>query len=87
MNSPHDLTDDQVAVIRLIAVGRSDQQIARELSVSVSTVQRRLRSAAEQVGATSRVQLVAKAAQLGLLGERTEVDENASRGGEGRGEM
>ena len=52
-------------VLGLLLVGLNDQAIAHHLSTSLRTVQRRVRSLMDMVGAHSRTQLGWKAARLG----------------------
>lgn len=61
------LTDDQVRVVELVARGLTDQQIARQLEVSQSTVQRRIREAARALGASSRTDLAVRAVARGVV--------------------
>lgn len=63
------LTPEQLDVIRLAGRDWTDQRIADELGVSLSTVQRRLRAAADALGTSSRVGTVLRAARLGLISE------------------
>jgi DNA-binding CsgD family transcriptional regulator len=50
------LTARQAEVLRLVALGRSNAEIARELGISSRTVDKHLERTYEQLGATSRVQ-------------------------------
>lgn len=45
----------------------TDEQIAREIGISVSTLKRRLRTLADAMGATSRTNLVARALRSAVL--------------------
>jgi DNA-binding NarL/FixJ family response regulator len=45
-----------LAVLRLLADGATDEAIARQLSISVRTVQREVRQVLDQVGARTRFQ-------------------------------
>jgi DNA-binding CsgD family transcriptional regulator/GAF domain-containing protein len=51
------LTDRERDVTRLVAMGRTDAEIARELSLSVHTVKQYLKSVYRTVGVRSRVEL------------------------------
>ena len=62
-------------IIGLVAKGWTDQRIARELAISVSTVRRRVHAAAEALGANSRVALAVTATRLGLLDDVSSEDE------------
>ncbi len=61
------LSPEQVEIIRLVACGFSDRQIANRLSSSEATVQRRLQTISESLGAASRVRLVVRAIALGVI--------------------
>lgn len=61
------LSDEQVAIITLVAEGWPDKRIATEIGLSIATVQRRLLAAARQLGVESRVGLVVRAIALGLI--------------------
>ena len=51
------LTDRERDVTRLVAMGRTDAEIAHELSLSVHTVKQYLKSVYRTVGVRSRVEL------------------------------
>ncbi len=55
------------AVLRLVADGLSGKQIARQLSITESTVKFHITSILNKLGAENRAQAVAKAAERGLL--------------------
>lgn len=59
--------DEQLAILRLVARGHTDERISRELGVSKSSVQRRLRGVAAAIGATSRLTLVLCAIEQGWI--------------------
>jgi DNA-binding NarL/FixJ family response regulator len=61
------LTERQRAVLRLVAAGLSNKQIARSLSISERTVKFHLASIFGKLGAENRAQAVASAVQRGLL--------------------
>ncbi|NUW29919.1 helix-turn-helix transcriptional regulator [Nonomuraea sp. SMC257] len=62
-----DLTDQQRAVLRLLADGAKDSAIARTLGVSTRTVTRVTGELTAMLGATSRFQAGVRAARLGWL--------------------
>ncbi len=64
------LTPREVEVLQLVVRGQTNQQIARELLISVSTVKRHLRHISAKLGASDRVQAAVRAIELGLLEER-----------------
>ncbi len=71
--SPHVdrlLTQREAEVLRLLARGEHNQQIARELLVSVSTVKKHVRQILSKLEASDRIQVVLKAIELGLLPEQ-----------------
>jgi DNA-binding NarL/FixJ family response regulator len=61
------LTDRELEVVRLVAQGATNLRVARELSVSESTVKYHLRSAMRKLGASDRTELVYRASARGLL--------------------
>jgi len=54
-------------VVRLVARGATNPQVARDLYVSESTVKHRLRTAMRKLGARDRTELVYRASAQGLL--------------------
>lgn len=63
---PAGLSEREVEVIRLLGLGRSNQQIAEELFISLHTVSFHLRSIFAKTGATNRTEAAAFAFQAGL---------------------
>jgi LuxR family transcriptional regulator, maltose regulon positive regulatory protein len=61
------LTGRELEVLRLIAAGRSNQRIARELFVSLDTVKKHVTHVLGKLGATNRTEAAARARQLGLI--------------------
>jgi len=55
-------------VLRLIALARSNAEIARELSITEGTVKRHTSNLYAKLGATSRIDAVRRALLLGVLG-------------------
>lgn len=66
------LSPREIEVLKLIARGRSNQQISRELFLSVSTVKKHVRHVVLKLGVSDRVQAAIKAIELGLLVEQEE---------------
>ena len=64
--NPAGLTDRQVEVLRLLAEGRTNAEIAERLVVSVRTVDHHVSAVLGRLGVTSRKEAAARAAQLGL---------------------
>jgi LuxR family maltose regulon positive regulatory protein len=54
-------------VLRLLAAGRPNQEIAEELVVALSTVKKHVTHILDKLGATNRTQATARARELGLL--------------------
>jgi predicted ATPase/DNA-binding CsgD family transcriptional regulator len=52
---PNDLTEREVEVLRLIATGRSNQEIAADLTLSLRTVERHISNIYQKIGATGRI--------------------------------
>ena len=65
---PYGLTGRELAVLRLLATGRSNAQIAAELYISPSTASVHVSSILRKFGVSSRVQAAAIAERAGLLG-------------------
>jgi ATP/maltotriose-dependent transcriptional regulator MalT len=61
------LTDREREVLRLVALGRSNREIAEELFVAVGTVKSHVNSISGKLGASNRVEAIARARDLGLL--------------------
>jgi LuxR family maltose regulon positive regulatory protein len=61
------LSDRELEVLRLIAAGLSNREIAEELVIAVGTVKRHINHIYGKLGVHSRTQAVARAGELGLL--------------------
>lgn len=61
------LTDREVAVLRLVAEGNPNKQIARELAVSTETVKSHLKSIFEKLGVDDRTHAVTVSLRRGYL--------------------
>jgi ATP/maltotriose-dependent transcriptional regulator MalT len=61
------LTDRELEVLRLIAAGRSNQRIARELVVALDTVKKHVTHVLGKLGAANRTEAAARARELGLI--------------------
>lgn len=66
------LTEKELVVLRHLARGESNKQIARSLKYSESTVKNRLSVIFEKLGVVDRTQAVIRGMQLGLLNLETE---------------
>jgi LuxR family maltose regulon positive regulatory protein len=64
---PEPLTDRETDVLRLIAAGKPNQRIARELVVTLDTVKKHVSHLLGKLGATNRTEAVTRARQLGLI--------------------
>jgi DNA-binding NarL/FixJ family response regulator len=60
------LTAQELEVLRLLALGRTNRQIAQSLLYSVSTVKAHVRSTIAKLGVSDRTQAAVRAIQLGL---------------------
>lgn len=63
---PYGLTEREVEVLRLVAAGDSNQQVANRLVISVNTVARHINHIYDKTGATNRVEASALASQHNL---------------------
>ena len=61
------LTERELDVLRLLAAGRSNPEIARILYVEVNTVKTHVKSLFGKLGVHSRVQAAQRAQELGLI--------------------
>jgi LuxR family transcriptional regulator, maltose regulon positive regulatory protein len=63
----HSLTPREIQVLRLVALGGSDKEVAAELGLSEHTVHRHVSNILNKLDLPSRTAAVARAAQLGIL--------------------
>ena len=61
------LTSREREVLEMLATGRSNQAIARELVVTVDTVKKHVGHVLDKLGAANRTEAVARARELDLL--------------------
>ena len=61
------LSSRELEVLRLLAAGRRNQEIAEELVVALSTVKKHVTHILDKLGAANRTQATARARELGLL--------------------
>jgi len=66
-NMAEPLSEREQEVLRLLAVGRSNQALARELVVSIATVKTHLIHIYRKLGAHTRTEAIARARALGLV--------------------
>jgi LuxR family maltose regulon positive regulatory protein len=66
-NMPDVLTERELEVLRLLAVGHSNQAIAQQLIVAIGTIKRHVNSILSKLGVQSRLQAVARARKIGLV--------------------
>ncbi|MEW2305073.1 LuxR C-terminal-related transcriptional regulator [Streptomyces sp. NPDC006655] len=62
-----DLTQEQTAIVRMLAEGVKDEKIARNVGVSPRTISRQIAELMQRLGVTSRFAAGVRAAELGLL--------------------
>jgi len=62
-----DLTDDDLAVLKLLGQGLTTDAIARELSVSERTLRRRVRLICDRLGVKTPIEAVVWAARSRLI--------------------
>jgi two-component system response regulator NreC len=65
--SPDGLSDRELEVLRLIALGHTNPQIAKRLYLSVRTVESHRANIQRKIGRTARAELVAYARERGLV--------------------
>ena len=61
------LTERELEVLRLVAAGRSNRQIAAELYLALGTVKAHVHAISGKLGAANRVEAIVRARALGLL--------------------
>lgn len=66
-----ELSEREVDVLRLVALGHTNAAIAEELFISVRTVETHRAHITQKLGARSRAELVEAARQAGLLGDES----------------
>jgi DNA-binding CsgD family transcriptional regulator len=57
----------EIELLRLVALGRSNQQIANDLFISANTVRNHLVKICRRLNTSSRLEAVTRAQQLGLI--------------------
>jgi DNA-binding NarL/FixJ family response regulator len=68
---PHrSLAARETEILRLLASGRTNREIAQQLNFSVSTVKYHVQHILTRLDASDRTQAAAKAAELGLMEQR-----------------
>jgi two-component system, NarL family, response regulator NreC len=70
LGPPDDLSDREVQVLRLIALGNTNSEIAQQLFLSVRTVETHRAHIQQKLRLSTRAELVGYALQRGLIGER-----------------
>ena len=66
--NPRALTDRQVEILRMLAAGRTNAEIAAKLVLSIRTVDHHVSAVLQKLAVTSRRQAAAASAELGLAG-------------------
>jgi DNA-binding NarL/FixJ family response regulator len=61
------LTGRELEVLRLLAAGRSNQHIARDLTVTLDTSKKHVSHILAKLGAASQTEAAARARELGLI--------------------
>lgn len=61
------LTDDQLAILRLLAAGRTATDVAHELHISERTLRRRLSTLCASLGVRTPIEAVVRAVRGGLV--------------------
>jgi DNA-binding NarL/FixJ family response regulator len=65
-DSPQSLTEREVDVLRLLAGGKANKEIAAELTIGQQTVKSHVSNILMKLGVQSRTQAALYAAQIGL---------------------
>jgi LuxR family maltose regulon positive regulatory protein len=63
---PAPLSEQELRVLKLIVAGKSNQQIADELVISVGTAKWHVHNVLQKLGVSNRPQAIARARELGV---------------------
>jgi LuxR family maltose regulon positive regulatory protein len=63
---PEPLTDREQEVLRLIAAGKSNREIAQELVIGTGTTKWHVHNILQKLGVRNRAQAIARARELGI---------------------
>ena len=77
--APRTLSDREIDVLRLLAKGATNQQIADELVISVNTVKVHVRNILDKLGAQSRTEATVAAIRSGLVSVPASALDEATR--------
>ncbi len=69
---PEPLTDRELDILRLLALGKTNREVARELWLSLSTVKRHVEHIIAKLGGSDRTGAAVRAVELGLLPHQEE---------------
>lgn len=72
MLHPESLTSREVEILRLVAQGQTNRQIAQKLSIARNTARNHVQNIIAKLGVSDRTQAVVRAIELGLLPGREE---------------
>ena len=67
-------TDEELAIVRMLAEGLTDEVVAQRVGISKRTYRRRLKAAMRKLGASSRFEAGAVAVRKGWLREEHPPD-------------
>jgi DNA-binding NarL/FixJ family response regulator len=69
-------TPRELRVLELVSLGMTNRAIAKRLLLSESTVRAHVRSVSQKLGSQNRVQAVARAMSMGMIGSHVEGDDH-----------
>lgn len=73
MTDQNELSDREIEILKLVATGASNKEIAYKLSISPNTVKVHLKNIFAKIGVMSRTEAAMYAVKRGWVGERTEI--------------
>ena len=77
MNESNDLSDRELEILKLVATGASNKEIAQKLFISLNTVKVHLRNIFAKIGVASRTEAAMYSVKIGLVSTPTLTNETS----------